>query len=173
MHEQSTNRISLCKVTPPPVQYMFACQHLIAAVWLNKFICMIQLSVCLRGLMTSQYDAMNGNWIPFSGFSVGCCIIEKKVICYQLEFGRYIFADVSTECSSRHRHPRELNTLRVSVDSCMYMYLNKWIDSHLHVWHHCVCLQVVSSEEKNDLPKLAILGIFQEMVSEVHWVYTT
>lgn len=32
----------------------------------------------------------------------------------------------------------------------------------------CVCLQVVSSEEKNDPSKLAILGIFQEMVGEVH-----
>lgn len=31
-----------------------------------------------------------------------------------------------------------------------------------------VCLQVVSSEEKNDPSKLAILGIFQEMVGEVH-----
>ena len=60
------------------VQDMFACQHLIAAVWLNKFICMIQLSVCLRGLMTSRYDAMNGNWITFSGFSVGCCLNREK-----------------------------------------------------------------------------------------------
>ena len=27
-------------------------------------------------------------YIPFSGFSVGCCINREKVICYQLEFGK-------------------------------------------------------------------------------------
>ena len=40
----------------------------------------------------------------FSGFSVGCCINEEKVICYQLELGKN-FANVSTECSSHHQGP--------------------------------------------------------------------
>ena len=42
----------------------------------------------------------------FSSFSVGSCINEEKVICYQLEFGNY-FANVSTECSSRHQGKSE------------------------------------------------------------------
>ena len=33
----------------------------------------------------------------FSGFSVGCRINEKKVICYQLELRKEL-ADISTEC---------------------------------------------------------------------------
>ena len=36
----------------------------------------------------------------FSGFSVGCCINEEKIICCQLELGKQY---VSTECSSRHQ----------------------------------------------------------------------
>ena len=41
-----------------------------------------------------------------SGFSVGFCINEEKVICYQLELGKYL-ADVLTECSSRHQGESE------------------------------------------------------------------
>ena len=37
----------------------------------------------------------------FSGFSVGSCINEEKVVCYQLELGKNL-ADISSECSSHH-----------------------------------------------------------------------
>ena len=41
-----------------------------------------------------------------SGFSVGFCNNEEKVICYQLELGK-ITCDISTECSSCHQGESE------------------------------------------------------------------
>jgi len=40
--------------------------------------------------------------VPFSGFSLGCCINKVKVICYQLELHTTL-ANILTECSSPHQ----------------------------------------------------------------------
>ena len=54
--------------------------------------------------------------ISFSGFSVGFCINEGKVIWYQLELGKPL-ADVSTECSSRHEYKSEEVGINVAIYS--------------------------------------------------------
>ena len=54
--------------------------------------------------------------ISFSGFTVGFCSNEGKVIWYQLELGKQL-ADVSTECSSYQEGESEEVGINVAIYS--------------------------------------------------------
>ena len=65
--------------------------------------CINEEVICYQlELSCQRFNWRIQRYLSCSGFSVDFCINEEKVICYQLELGKYL-ADVSTECSSRHQ----------------------------------------------------------------------